>query len=160
VNNVTIKPASPNDADDILGLYHQLIGYPGCTWSLAYPNAENVARDLNNGSLWCLKVNGELAGAVSIGVSGDVAALGWAPQNPAELARLAVSPAYQGRGYASQLIAHALAIARARGHDGVILLVNPQHGEARHLYEKFGFIPDGEVFGWEHVWLRYQQVFG
>jgi len=42
-------------------------------------------------------VGGELAGAVTIGPAGDVGLLGWEPQHPAELARLAVSPVFQDR---------------------------------------------------------------
>jgi hypothetical protein len=38
--------------------------------------------------------------------------------------------------------------------------VAPDHLEAQSLYVKFGFLPDGEVFGWNHLWLRFQQSFG
>lgn len=159
-NTITaISLAARDDAEAVVNLWHSLIGYPGCTWSYEYPNAENFQIDVTNGALWCLRVNGELAGVVTIGRSGDVAALGWEPQNPAELARLAVARKYQGQGLASVLVAHALQVAQVNGHGGVILLVSPLHTQAQHLYESHGFQPDGEVFGWNHQWLRYQQTF-
>jgi len=157
--DLTLQLATPADADEVLNLYHSLIGSPGCTWSYAYPAAENVTKDMGNQALWVLRIGGELAGAVTIGPAGDVGLLGWEPQHPAELARLAVSPVFQDRGLASLLIEHALATARQGDFDGAVLLVSPPHAQARHLYEKFGFRPDGEVFGWDHMWVRYQQSF-
>jgi ribosomal protein S18 acetylase RimI-like enzyme len=151
--------ATAAEAPEILDLYHSHIGTPGCTWSLLYPAEENITRDMGNGALWCLRNGGTLAGVVSIGAPGDVGLLGWEPQHPAELARLAISHDFQGQGLASLLIGHALSTARQNGFDGVVLLVSPANQKAQHLYEKFGFTPDGEVFGWNHPWVRYQQSF-
>ena len=151
--------ATRADAPEILDLYHSMIGTPGCTWSLLYPEMENIERDMSHSALWTLRIDGVLAGVVSIGDPGDVGLLGWEPQNPAELARLAVAHDFQGQGLAGLLIGHALETARMAGFDGVILLVSPENLKAQHLYEKFGFRADGQVFGWNHPWLKYQQPF-
>jgi len=154
-----IRPATLNDAQEIVALYHSLIGMPGCTWSVEYPAMEDVERDLSKGALWVLRVDGELAGAVSIGEPGDVGLLGWESQHPAELSRLAVAHGFQGQGLANALITHAITTARTAGFDGVILLVFPENLSARHLYQKHGFTPDGEVFAWNHPWVKYQRTF-
>jgi len=157
--NWEIKRATIADADEVLALYNSMIGTPGCTWSELYPAMENIEFDLGKDALWVMRDGDVLVGAISVGNLGDVCQLGWAPQNPAELARIAVAHGYQGRGLAAALIRHGIETARAAGHDGVVLLVSPDNHAARHLYEKLGFEPCGEIDGWNHHWLRYQQSF-
>jgi len=158
-NSLAITRGTMNDAEQLVALYHSMIGTPGCTWSKLYPALENVEWDVENGALWVMRDGDTIAGAVSVGNLGDVCDLGWAPKNPAELARLAVAQEYQGRGLANTLVAHAIAVAREAGNDGVVLLVSPGNAKAQHLYQKFGFQPDGEIFAWDHQWLRYQLPF-
>ena len=46
--------ASPNDIPEIINIYHTLIGTPGCTWGLDYPNLETAESDIKNESLYVL----------------------------------------------------------------------------------------------------------
>lgn len=56
-----------------------------------------------------------------------------------ELAKMAVDPACQGRGYANLLMEAAIAFARGRGAREVMLLSNTKLTPAIRLYEKYGF---------------------
>ena len=59
--------ATAQDAQEILNLYRSVMGSEGCTWSMDYPNEENVQNDLERKSLFCIKTQtGEIIGAVSI----------------------------------------------------------------------------------------------
>ena len=59
----------------------------------------------------------------------------------AEIANLAVDPAYQRRGIATDLILHALRLAREAGHRRIeIATGDTSHGPLR-LYRSFGFEP-------------------
>ena len=56
-----------------------------------------------------------------------------------ELAKLAVTPAAQGRGIGRRLVEAAIAFARRRGAKRVILVSNSSLGPALRLYERLGF---------------------
>ena len=63
-----------------------------------------------------------------------------------ELAKLAVTPAAQGRGIGQRLVEAAIAFARRRGAKRVTLVSNSGLGPALRLYERLGFahgpVPD------------------
>jgi GNAT superfamily N-acetyltransferase len=56
-----------------------------------------------------------------------------------ELAKMAVSPEAQGRGYGNLLIEAAIEFARKSGAETLMLLSNSRLGPALRLYEKYGF---------------------
>jgi GNAT superfamily N-acetyltransferase len=56
-----------------------------------------------------------------------------------ELAKMAVSPKAQGRGYSNLLMNSAIEFARAAGAERLILLSNTKLNAAIALYEKHGF---------------------
>lgn len=56
-----------------------------------------------------------------------------------ELAKMAVDPACQGRGYANLLMEAAIAWARGRGAHEITLLSNTRLEAAIALYKKYGF---------------------
>ena len=56
-----------------------------------------------------------------------------------ELAKMAVSPEAQGRGYGNLLAAAAIEFARSAGAKTLMLLSNSRLGPALRLYEKHGF---------------------
>ena len=56
-----------------------------------------------------------------------------------ELAKMAVNPNAQGRGYGSQLMKAAIEFARNAGADTLVLLTNSILGPALRLYENHGF---------------------
>ena len=58
-----------------------------------------------------------------------------------ELAKMAVSPNAQGRGYSNLLMKSAISFAREQGAARLILLSNTRLAPAIALYRKFGFEP-------------------
>ena len=72
------------------------------------------------------------------GVRGTCALL---PHEPGvlELAKMAVSPAAQGKGYGKLLMRAAIAYARKRGVGRLMLVSNTGLGPAIALYQKYGF---------------------
>ena len=57
----------------------------------------------------------------------------------AQLIRIAMHPAAQGRGVGRQLVTDAIAYGRAVGASGVSLNTQASNAVARHLYEELGF---------------------
>lgn len=56
-----------------------------------------------------------------------------------ELAKMAVEPAAQGRGYGDRLVAAVVEFARAAGARRIMLVSNTRLGPALALYRKHGF---------------------
>jgi len=56
-----------------------------------------------------------------------------------ELAKMAVAPSAQGRGYGKRLLAHAIAFARSRGANSILIRSNTRLRTAVALYRSFGF---------------------
>jgi len=56
-----------------------------------------------------------------------------------ELAKMAVEPSAQGRGYGDRLVAAAIAFARAARARRLMLVSNTRLGPALNLYRKHGF---------------------
>ena len=57
-----------------------------------------------------------------------------------ELARMAVSPNYQGRGFGNVLMEACISKAQSIGANKVYLISNTKLDSAIKLYEKFGFV--------------------
>ena len=70
-----------------------------------------------------------------------------------ELAKMAVSPRAQGRGYGSLLVQAAIEFARDAGAQILTLLSNSRLRPALHLYEKHGFryVPVSEAHEYTRV---------
>jgi len=57
----------------------------------------------------------------------------------AHLLNIAISPAWQRKGFARQLLTKVASIARVQGVERVLLEVRPSNLRARAIYEKAGF---------------------
>jgi GNAT superfamily N-acetyltransferase len=57
-----------------------------------------------------------------------------------EIAKMAVAPAAQGRGYGDLLMNAAVAFSRSAGAAKVIIVSNTRLGPAIRLYQKHGFV--------------------
>ena len=83
------------------------------------------------------EIDGELAGfaLTSINVETEYA----------YLIRIAISPAFQGRGVGKQLVADALAYARTAHASGLALNTQASNTVSRRLYESLGFHPTNQA---------------
>lgn len=82
------------------------------------------------GHIWLAKYNNETAGSAALIFEGN---------GLYELAKMAVAPAFQGKGISRVLIEKCLAAAKELNAHKIILYSNSQLKTALSLYEKYGF---------------------
>lgn len=84
----------------------------------------------NGGCIWLAKYNNEITGSAALIHEGN---------GLYELAKMAVAPAFQGKGISKILIEKCLASAKEFNAFKIILYSNSQLKTAISLYEKYGF---------------------
>ena len=58
----------------------------------------------------------------------------------------AIRAEHEGKGYATAAVRLAVELARAVGkYEGIYLDCAPDNVSARHIYDKLGFVPTGEI---------------
>ena len=117
-------------------------------WDDAYPNPEVFNRDVAQGQLWLAELEGGLAGiaAITTDQEAEYAEVGWDLSETAIVVhRLAVDPAFQGRGVAAALMAQAEVEARDRGIAVLRLDTNTRNEATRRLFPKLGYVFAGEI---------------
>jgi ribosomal protein S18 acetylase RimI-like enzyme len=159
MNGCEFKLANYNDIPEIVNIYHSLIGTPGCTWDLDYPNQESAEYDIDNKWLYILKKNDKIIAVASAGKFDDWEHLQWKPKNPCELARIGVLPEMQKQGIGSIIVQNIITIMKERGFDGIRFIVSKTNYAALALYERNGFERCGETFVFDRDWHCYQMVF-
>ena len=152
--------AKISDVPEILRLYRSLIGTPGCTWSEDYPNTEIAEQDINNGSLYILRTDGEIVAVASMSTDfGDnLRRFDWYSAKPCEMARLGVAPSVQGRGIGAHMMRMLAQAARDRGFDGMIMLATKQSTAAFALGDKLGYFQHGDVTLYDVRFRRFELV--
>ncbi len=139
--------ATQNDKNELLTLYHAMIGGP-CEWSESYPDENTIEFDLGNEDLFIMKNNkNEIIATISIDHDDEVESLTcWhddlAPSG--ELSRLCVRKDMQGQGIAKRMMNYTCGVLRDRGMKGVHILVREGHVVALSTYSKLGFVTVGE----------------
>ena len=127
--NLQIRPYQPDDENDVIALWRQcrLI-------SPANNPREDIARKLRvNPELFFVGLlNETLVATCMAGYEGH---RGW-------INYLAVDPAYQRQGLASQIMAHAEQTLRARGCPKINLQVRSSNTDVLAFYERLGFSTD------------------
>lgn len=89
----------------------------------------------NGGYVFCLLSDQEVVGVCALFSEGD---------GVYELARMAVSPAHQGKGYSNRLLEYCFAKLRSIQARKVYLVSNTKLHAAISLYKKFGFVTVSE----------------
>ena len=137
--------AKYNDIPQIIDIYHSLIGTPGCTWSIDYPNRETAESDIESKSLYVLKKNGTIVAVASAGEFNELGHLQWTLKVPCELARIGVIPTMQKQGIGTTILQNIIKTAKEKEFDGIRMLVSKTNPSALALYDKNGFKKYGEV---------------
>lgn len=117
-------------------------------WSDDYPNEHVFTQDIAAGELWLAEIGGEVAGiaAITMDQSPEYADVGWDLDEPAIVVhRLAVDPAFRGRGVAEALMLQAEAVARQRGIAVLRIDTNTQNPATQRLFPKLGYMYAGEI---------------
>jgi GNAT superfamily N-acetyltransferase len=125
-----IRPARPDELDSVRELFREYGGFVGSPICF-----ENFAREIASlpGEYICLLVaeeSGELAGCAALRRIGE---------GIAEMKRLYVRPAFQGRGLGRLLAARIIQEARGLGCQVLRLDTLPVMGSALALYRGLGF---------------------
>ncbi|HZK34764.1 MAG TPA: GNAT family N-acetyltransferase [Bacillota bacterium] len=156
VNSYEFSLAEQDDIPQIINIYHSLIGTPGCTWSLSYPNRETAESDLDSNSLYVLKKNGTIIAVASLGEFNELEHLQWTLKVPCELARIGVIPTLHRQGIGSTILKNIIKTAKQKGFDGIRMLVSKCNPSALALYNKNGFKKCGEVNMHDNDFYCYQ----
>ena len=95
---------------------------------------------LENPGEYIIDAGGEIFFAIADEIAVGTAALISDAKGEFELAKMAVSPEYRGRGIGDMLIDAAVEYSRAKGKDSIYLLSNTVLKPAIGLYRKHGFV--------------------
>ncbi len=144
------RRADKNDAEKVLALYESVKGQEFCVWNEYYPSSDDVANDLANDDLFVLESRGSIVGAVSIVPENELDAFDcWEScENAAEFARVAIAPAYQGKGLARVLVRNVLDVMKERGVENVHISVAKKNLPAKETYACLGFKTVGSAEMW------------
>jgi GNAT superfamily N-acetyltransferase len=158
-----VREAKLEDVDAIMGLVHRVVPQMRASgnlqWDDQYPNASVFERDVAKATLWVAEVDGHIAGvaAITTDQEPEYADVGW---DISELAivvhRLAVDPAFQGKGVAMALMLQAEAVGRARGIAVWRVDTNTQNEATQRLFPKLGYLLAGEIGLGFRPGLRFQ----
>jgi ribosomal protein S18 acetylase RimI-like enzyme len=127
-------------------------------WDDAYPNPDVFARDIAKAQLWVAEIDGAIAGVAAIteDQEPEYARVGWDISEPAIVVhRVAVDPAFRGRGVAEALMRQAEDVAARRGITVLRVDTNTQNQATQKLFPKLGYTLSGETELGFRVGLRF-----
>lgn len=113
-------------------------------WSDGYPACKDVARDIENGGAYLLRVDSSPAAYAYIGFDGDPAYPAidgnWHFDEPyGVLHRVAISAEFRGMGLSDVLFRLAGELVKARGFDCLRIDTHEQNKRMQHVLSKNGF---------------------
>ena len=152
--------AGEEDANQVLALYHAVIGKEFCTWNESYPGMHEIRTDMENADLFVFKAGLEIIGAISIVPENELDDLElWRIRDGkiAEIARVAVAPEYQGRGLALKMVLETEKILRQRDYRAVHLLAARINLPACHTYQKADYQRMGECEMFGHEFYAFEK---
>ena len=157
-----IEKACEEERSEIMSLYKAQIGREYCPWDEEYPSDETIDWDYSRDALYVLKVDGMIKAAISIEKDDDVDDLSCWDKSldpEGELARLAVSPDEQNKGYGRIMLRFGMEELKRRGYKGIHMLVNKYNKKAISCYSVFGFTVVGECHMYDQDFLCYEKSF-
>lgn len=116
--------ATEQNIEEILNIYHSLIGKDGCTWDFDYPNIDEVKNDINKKSLYIVLKDKQIIAVAAAGEDDELQELECYNKNmkvPCDLVRIAVRTEYQNKGIAKYLISYIEKQVVKKGFDGIHL---------------------------------------
>lgn len=155
-----IELATEEKVEEILNIYHSLIGKDGCTWDYDYPNIADVKKDINKKSLYIVIKEKEIIAVAAAGEDDELQELDCYSENikvPCDLARVAVKKEYQNKGIAKYLINYIEKQVVKRGFDGIHFLVSKTNPHAKAVYDKMNYKCCGECIMYDKDWFCYEK---
>ena len=119
-------------------------------WNENYPNIKAFEQDLERGELYVLYNQDTLLGCITISniKDSEYEAISWLTQDTKHyyIHRLAVSPAFQKKGYARKLMDFAESFAKQNAAVSVRLDTFSQNKRNQRFYENRGYQPLGNIY--------------
>jgi ribosomal protein S18 acetylase RimI-like enzyme len=158
-----VRLANFEDVKAIMGLVHRVVPKMRASgnfqWDSEYPNTAVFERDVERAQLWVAEMEGQMAGvaAITTDQEPEYADVGWDTSEMAIVVhRLAVDPAFQGKGIAKALMLQAEAVARAREITVLRVDTNTRNEATQRLFPKLGYRLAGEIGLGFRPGLRFQ----
>ncbi len=153
------QSAKKEDLPEILKLYRSVIGKPGCTWSISYPNEATLYEDFRTGNLYVLRRGKLLVGAGSVVPRNELDDLDcWRYTADArEIARIVIHPEFQSKGYGKHLVSKLCQKLERMDCRVVHILVATENHHALSLYRESGFRCKGECHRFDHDFYAYER---
>jgi ribosomal protein S18 acetylase RimI-like enzyme len=149
---MNLRPAQLEDVPAVMRIVRTVVpamrASGNLQWDDVYPNSEVFAEDIAHGHLWVAEIESRIAGVVALTTdqSPEYVQAGWDIKEPAIVVhRLAVDPAFQGRGVAIALMRQAEVVAEARGIGRVRVDTNTHNQVTQRLLPKMGYELSGEI---------------
>lgn len=154
-----LRQAKKEELPEILKMYRSVIGKPGCTWSVLYPNEVDLYKDFSTGNLYVLCKGKKMIGAGSIVPKNELDDLNcwYYREDPREIARLVIAPEYQSKGYGKHLVRKLCHRMEKMGCQAVHLLVSTENRHALNLYRETGFQNKGQCERYDHTYYAYER---
>lgn len=147
-----MRAATVTDVDAIMKLVRRVVPLMRASgnlqWDDHYPNPGVFERDVNLDQLWVVEVEDQIAGvaAITTDQEPEYAKVGWdITESAIVVHRLAVDPAFQGKGVAKALMLQAEAVARQRGITVLRVDTNSENQVTQRLFPKLGYLLAGEI---------------
>ena len=119
-------------------------------WNEHYPNRDAFVKDVKRNELFVLEINGEIMGSLVIStlMDNEYQPIDWLTENKNNIYihRLAVHPAFQGKGYAQQLMDFAEAYAIENNYTSIRLDTFSQNKRNQNFYELRGYKRLGDIY--------------
>lgn len=157
-----IRMATEADREQLLTLYKCQHGREYCPWEEDYPSNATIDVDLSKDNLFVMEKDGEIIAAISVDEDEEVDELPYWNKElypEGELARLAVLPEHQNKGYARIMLQFGMDELKRRGCLGIHILVNKYNVKALRSYAVFGFAQVGECHMFGQDFLCYEKAF-
>ena len=146
-----IRKATAADADALLQLVRECVAGMRAAgieqWDEIYPNAENIGRDLEAGTLDVMCQDGGIIASITVDRNMDPLwrDLNWSNDGEpaAAVHRLMVHPSQQGRGHGRCLMLHAEVVGLVERCSSIRLDTFLQNPAAMALYPRLGYRPTG-----------------
>lgn len=153
------QSAKKEDLPGILKLYRSVIGKPGCTWSITYPNEATLYEDFRNNNLFVLCRGKKIIGAGSVVSRNELDDLDcWKfTVDAREIARIVIRPEYQSKGYGKHLVNKLCLRLERSGCKVVHILVAKENHHALNLYRECSFHCMGECHRFDHDFYAYER---
>ena len=157
-----IRLAKFEDKEEILNLYHSLIGTIGCTWSMDYPTISEIEYDVEKGFLYCMC--DEKDAIIAVATAGIDDETEWLMQasnmnKPCILSRVGVKLSMHNHGLGQILVKYVIEDVEKQGYEGIIMLVSKTNPSAIAMYEKLNFTYCGESMMYDIDWFIYKMIF-